>query len=179
MNIKSDKVYVFPSVRRAAKYPKSRLTSEQSYTGFVSKIVDNPSYVCSYDSTTGYITDTVPLRFVVGGYYFEISQPLTTLELSSKSDTQYAHIVILSTGSDDNSYKEIFGQDDNGKYTGLVIDENPTINVSDVVQNAAGQVLNLKLLEKSNTSWIIPRESLFKFNSSSFEISIIDGGEIE
>ena len=173
--INSDNITVFPSTRRAGSKPLSRLMSEQAWAGIVNKLIDLEGFVISDSST---ITDDTPLEFNLFGYYFRILNPVTSLGLGTTftSGSVYAHIeLVTSTASDNLQYEELFGQDDNGKYTGLVI--NNSLNYSPQHQ---GIVKTLKVAElSSSNSWVVPDDSKIRFSKDSLDLSVIDGGIIQ
>ena len=122
--IASENVTVFPSTRRAGSKPLARLMSEQALVGIVNKLINLEGFVISSSSE---IEESTPLEFNLYGYYFKISNPVTSLGLGTTftSGNIYAHIeLVTSTASDFIQYEELFGQDDSGKFTGLVIDNS-------------------------------------------------------
>lgn len=171
----SENIAVFPSTRRAGSKPLARLMSEQALAGIVNKLINLEGFVIS--DFTEY-EDTVPLEFNLYGYYFKISNPITSLGLGStfSSGAVYAHIeIVTSIASDMLEYEELFGQDDNGRYTGLVIDSSP-----DYVAQHGGFVKTLKLAELSNPNvWSVPEGSKVRFSKDSLDLSVIDGGVIQ
>ena len=173
--ITSENITVFPSTRRAGSKPLSRLMSEQALVGLVNKLIDLEGFVISDLET---ITDDSPLEFNLYGYYFSITNPATSLGLGTSytSGGVYAHIELVTATADDSlEYQELFGQDDGGKYTGLVIDNS--LNYSPQHQ---GVVKTLKIAElSSSNSWVVPENSKIRFSKDSLDLSVIDGGIIQ
>lgn len=173
--INSENVIVFPSTRRAGSKPLSRLMSEQALVGIVNRLIDQEGFVIS---DTDSITDDEPLEFNLYGYYFRIVNPLTSLGLGTTitSGSVYAHIeLVTSSSSDTLEYQELFGQDDNGNYTGLVVD-----NSLNYEPQHGGIVKTLKIAELSSQvgGWIVPGLSKIRFSKDSLDLSVIDGGII-
>lgn len=173
--ITSSNITVFPSTRRAGSKPLARLMSEQALVSLVNKLIDLEGFVISDFET---ITDDSPFEFNLYGYYFRIVNPVTSLGLGTTytSGSVYAHIeLITSTASDTLEYEELFGQDDNGQYTGLVIDNS--LNYS---PQHGGIVKTLKLAQLTDSnSWIVPPDSKIRFSKESLDLSVIDGGIIQ
>lgn len=172
--IVSENIAVFPSTRRAGSKPLTRLMSEQALVGIVNKLINLEGFVISSSSE---IEDTTPLEFNLYGYYFRILNPVTSLGLGTtfSSGSVYAHIeLVTSTASDSLQYEELFGQDDNGNYTGLVID-----NSEDYTAQHGGIVKTLRVAEFSNSTWVIPEASKIRFSKESLDLSVIDGGVIQ
>lgn len=171
--IASEKLTVFPSTRRAGSKPLARLMSEQALVSIVNKLINLDGFVISTSSS---ITDTNPLEFNLYGYYFKIVNPVTALGLGTtfSSGSVYAHIeVVTSTSSDSLQYEELFGQDDGGKFTGLVIDDSSTYTAQH-----GGIVKTLRIAQFSDSSWNIPESSKVRFSRDSLDLSVIDGGVI-
>lgn len=171
--IASEKLTVFPSTRRAGSKPLARLMSEQALVSIVNKLINLDGFVISSSSS---ITDSNPLEFNLYGYYFKIVNPITSLGLGTtfSSGSVYAHIeVVTSTSSDSLQYEELFGQDDGGKFTGLVIDDSPTYTAQH-----GGIVKTLRIAQFSNSSWSVPESSKVRFSRDSLDLSVIDGGII-
>lgn len=172
--IASEKISVFPAVRRAGSKPLARLMSEQALVGIVNKLINLEGFVISSS-----LSDDVPLEFNLYGYYFKIVNPVTSLGLGTTytSGSVYAHIeLVTSTAGDNLQYEELFGQDDNGNYTGLVIDSSP-----DYTPVNGGVVRTLRIAEFSSSAsgWQIPSESKIRFSKDSLDLSVIDGGIIQ
>lgn len=141
-------------------------------------------------------------EFVIMGYYFSIIVPGsgTDAEQANNSGlmyllnktgfrnftpgeehTLYARIFIDRT---DKNFPEVYGQDtDESEYRGIIFyqgDEAPPLP-----PDGAGMtdydyydliLVQYKMQENGNYSYVVPLDSLFKFNSKS--IANIDGGEI-
>ena len=111
------------------------------------------------------------------GILFKINNPVTSLGLGTtfSSGSVYAHIeLVTSTASDSLQYEELFGQDDSGKFTGLVIDNSQTYNAQH-----GGVVKTLRIAEFKNSTWSIPDASKIRFSKDSLDLSVIDGGIIQ
>lgn len=169
--IASSYVTVFPSAKRSLTQPQSRLVSEASLVSIVNKLVNSEGFIVSSESA---ITDANPLEFNIFGYYFKITSPYTALGLASLTTTDvYAHIEIVTTGTGENAYAELYGQDSSDMYTGLVIDQS-----SSYTPQQSGVVKSLKIAEYSSNAWQVPASSRLKFTNASIDITEIDGGII-
>ena len=172
--IVSENITVFPSTRRSGSKPLARLMSEQAVVGIVNKLINLEGFVISNSEE---LEDSVPLEFNLYGYYFKITNPVTSLGLGTtfSSGSVYAHIeLITSTAADSLQYEELFGQDDNGVFTGLVIDNTQTYNAQH-----GGIVKTLRIAEFNNSKWSIPESSKIRFSKDSLDLSVIDGGIIQ
>lgn len=173
--VNSDNITVFPATRRSGSKPLARLMSEQALVGIVNKLIDLEGFVISdYEE----IVESNSLEFNIYGYYFRITNPVTSLGIGTTftSGGIYAHIeLITSTASDNLQYEELFGQDDDSKYTGLVIDSSLNYTAQH-----GGIVKTLKIAELSpNNVWVIPESSKIRFSKDSLDLSVIDGGVIQ
>lgn len=173
--INSDKLTVFPATRRAGSKPLAKLMSEQALVGMVNKLIDLDGFVISDIES---ITDDTSLEFNLFGYYFNISDPATSIGLGTtyKSGSIYAHIeLVTATAEDSLVYEELWGQDDTAGYTGLVID-----NSANYTAKHSGVVKTLKLAQLDNDGiWKIPESSKIRFSKDSLDLSVIDGGLVE
>lgn len=167
-NIASDKITVFPSTRRSA-YPHSRLMSEANVVSIVNRFLDTDGFVI----TDAFNASSGSFEFNLHGYYFNIdSSTLNTIINNLSGDNVYAHIEVVSVGTAPNIFKELYGQDENNEFKGLVIDTSESYTA----QNS-GEVFTLKLFEKSDGNFVIPSSSKFKFLENSVDF-VVDGGLI-
>lgn len=173
--ITSNKINVFPATRRGGSKPLAKLMSEQALVGITNRLIDLEGFVIS---DTDVLTDDAPLEFNLFGYYFSIEDPVSSIGLGTTytSGSIYAHIELVSATADDGIvYHELWGQDDNNLYTGLVID-----NALEYTAQHSGVVKTLKLAQLDNDgNWKVPEESKIRFSKDSLDLSVIDGGVIE
>ena len=173
--IASDKINVFPATRRGGSKPLAKLMSEQALVGIINKLIDLDGFIISDVES---LTDDSPLEFNLFGYYFNIEDPVTSIGLGTTytSGSVYAHIeLVTATAEDDLVYEELWGQDDNNLYTGLVID-----GTAEYTAQHSGVIKTLKIAQLDNDgNWKIPEESKIRFSKDSLDLSVIDGGIIE
>lgn len=158
-------VKVFPSTRRTYNSAHSRQVTEANLVNMINKLIDKDGFV--YTKLVGnenpINTDFI---FNIHGYYFSVN--LSTLT-NGFSNNIYAQIEIdpgatsefdeLKYGDVDNSYKGI-----------SFIDTQPA---------STANKYSLHILTKnSNDNWIVPESSQMKFDKSSFNLDLIDGGVI-
>ena len=140
-NIASGNITVFPSAKRAngdATYVKeSRALSEQNLIGLVNQLLEVKSFVISNEWD-----DAKDFQFNIGGYLFTIKAGGYT----PSGDDVYAHISTTTT----DGYTELNGVESSGNYTGLTLDNT---------QSTSNDGLNLHILTKVDTSYVIPEES--------------------
>ncbi len=157
--MESSKVFVFPCVSRTdddttngniSRELRAKLMSEENITNILKSITDKKSYIIEYDSNTKL------LKFVLDGYYFEISD-------YSPSGNQYARIDYKSVSST-NEFQLIKG-DVSNNFDGLIISQEQP--VSDYLTLCMGGE--------------IPQSSYSKFKLSSVDgkLNAIDCGELK
>lgn len=173
--IKSEKLTVFPSARRSAKYPDARLMSEQAFTSIVNRCIEYDSFIIEYhENTQGNLTGK--FAFNIHGYYFStdfdsIKQYFPSV--AQAGDKIYASIEIIKSGN----YEEIWGQDVEPtpgaatEYQGLQI----TLNSMPAAQHG-GEMYHLLLLQFLDDKWQVYPDSLFRFTSKTVKFEL-DGGE--
>lgn len=163
-NIASDNISVYPSSRRGAQKPESRLLTESALVSIVNKLIDTDGFV---------ITRTLDLQqifeFNIHGYYFKVdpASSLTALFPDAEVDDVIYGIIKMVKLSE--NIVELDGQDEDGSYTGVQFSLTPTSDLDSY---------QLALLVKNNAGWSIVEDSKFKFAASSSQSSNVDGGEI-
>lgn len=173
-NLGSDKIFVFPAIQRTGTYENSaRNLTEKNIVGIINKILDNGgTFVISdtVESVTGKSFD-----FMIGGYYFSLSDSLLSPQgiLNSIATDEgqtdlYAKIQVSTTTG--TNYVEIQGVDnESSKYTGVdFLPSSPT--PSETVR-----VLHIATRATTSTPWTVPYQSLRKYDGS--RIDVIDGNE--
>lgn len=172
--INSNRIDVFPSVRRGVTQPSARLMSEQAFTSIVNRFVEYDSFIINYDKTTeGKINFQGPISFNIHGYYFKaaVANDLLSGKESATGDTLYAFIEVIKVGD----YYEIWGQDDEDVYQGLKL----TFDKAEIEPEHGGEVYFIPLFQRStdaSTDWDIVIKSLFRFTLNTVEFKI-DGKE--
>lgn len=173
--ITSNNIYTFPATRRGGSEPLAKLMSEQALVNITNRLIDVEGFVIS---DVDVLTDDEPLEFNLFGYYFGIDEPVSSIGLGTTytSGSIYAHIELVFAIADDGIvYGELWGQDDNNFYTGLVIDD-----ALEYTAQHSGFVKTLKLAQLDNEgNWKVPEESKIRFSKDSLDLSVIDGGVIE
>lgn len=176
INITSDNIAVYPSTRRGERNASSRLLTEQALVSIVNKLIDKYGFVITKE-----FNPTGLFEFNIYGYYFKVRQGnnITNLFPSAvENDKIYGIISIssLTAGSQnedvlDDIY-ELEGQDADGVYSGV------EFSLEDLAVND-DRKYSLPLLIRSNNSWVVYPDSLFKFDAASMTPIIdIDGGTI-
>lgn len=150
MSISSNQILaVFPCVSRytddANVNMKAKLMSEANITNIIKSITDSKSYIISHSISEGKGT----FEFILGGYYFEVTDVST-------SGNQYA---VLDVGVND----LLSGDDGKGYFKGLSIE---------TTQPSGKPFLQLV----SNNNVCTP--SYIKFTEDSLRINSIDCGEV-
>jgi len=166
--VNSDNIYVYPTARRGAYYPESRLLLESGLVGLVNKLIDREGFVISDQSLN-------PFEFNIFGYYFKISNLsyVTSLfDSVSDGDVIYGKITL-----DDMLWGtvELSGQDDSGKYQGIEfikVASGGTAPTSDETHKC----LALIQYDSANTQWVVVPSSKIKFDGSI--AGTIDGGTV-
>lgn len=159
--IQSSKIKVFPAAGRSTEYPEGYLTTEDNLNRVVNAIYasNNSSFVISSSFS-------VPFKFVIKGYYFEITD-LTGLD---NSGDLYATIYLLNTLPDGKyarlvspGYSTESSLDDSDEYfKGLTLTTSSTVDsVPDTTP------YTLQLLEGGS----IPETSKFRYKTS----EVLDG----
>lgn len=166
--ISSDKIFVFPSTRRSKEQQTSRLFTEATIVSFINKLIDKDGFVIPQDaSNPTAVNVNVPFEFNIHGYYFKVSKASDITGALSTASSIYANIEIDDTIT---NYEELSGQDNNSNYEGVEFSANdPTL----------GATYYLEILKKDGSDWLVPTESLVKFNKqSTSHNTLIDCGEI-
>lgn len=159
INLTSEQVVVFPSVKRAngnSTYNSSRQLSEDNLVKFITSICDKECFVINYTNSG---SGLYQFDVVLGGYYFHLNNVQTT-----SNQPLYASIKVNQSGSL-SGQPELDGQDDGTYYTGITFSDS-------VPSSSSGYSFTLCIFDGS----VVPDESLFKFVSKSVEN--IDDGEI-
>lgn len=153
----SNNIKIFPfGGNRSAYDPYGRVLNEYNLARLVKSIVDYPSYVIEYDSSSK------KLRFVINGYYCECELPQDT------NGPLYAGIN-MST-DETNNYAYVNGDDSNEVFTGLSLAHS---------KEELGNMPSLHLLDESNK---VPTSSFLKFenrSTGSGSYTLIDCGSSE
>lgn len=167
--LSSTNIVVFPTTRRTSAYStRARLMSEMSLTGLINQLTDNDSFVISQS-----YSQSSAFKFNIHGYYFEVSANALTSFVTAipASGTLYAHIELVDTAD---GYIELYGQDLDGAYTGLILN-----NTATYTPIGGGTAYNLALLSKdANSNVSIPSDSLIQFDMDRFNLDLVDGGEV-
>lgn len=161
--IESSKIKVFPAAGRSTEYPEGYLTTEDNLNRVVNAIYasNNSSFVIS--STA----DSEPFKFVIKGYYFEITD-LTGLDVSGDL---YATIYLLKT-LPDGSYVRLVSPDyltessldSTGDFKGVTFSTSKPVS-SDSVSDI--DTYTLQLLKGGS----VPETSKFRYKTS----EVLDG----
>ena len=165
----SKNVQVFPYGTDRITDPYGRVLNEQNIRRLVRSIVDNDSYVISYDY------ETHRLEFMLSGYYFNtnigniINDYYKNIEdIEDYIPNLYAHIdlcVVESKENPGNRYTYLNGGDDeNDKFTGVWFEQHATDPTSGIF---------LKLFDSNGG---IPKTSRHKFNELLYEVEVINCG---
>ena len=165
-NIASGNIVVFPATKRSEDYIRdSRLMSEQNLVGIINHLVDRDAFCITSNPTSG-----SPFEFNIHGYYFRVDD--LDYVTSGMNSSVYAYIDLANTNN--GNFKEISGQDEEESgtyyYTGVTFSETAPTEQTDR--------FSLQILKKVSDSWVVPSESLIKFNNSAVDFTEIDGGVI-
>lgn len=165
-NLLSSQIRVFPATRRTYSSAHSRQVTEANLVTMINKLIDKDGFVCTKlaggeDGTT---TDFI---FSIHGYYFSAKLGDITGLLPSATNI-YAQIEIDPGASPE--FDELKGLDSSNNYTG--------VSFSDSAPSAATNKYSLQILTKVSSNWLVPEASQMKFDKSSFNIDLIDGGVI-
>lgn len=146
----STNVTVFPSVKKGVK--ESYELSEKNIVGLINKILDNNSTFAISES----ISASSDFELMISGYYFKIPQSEVSAILTqfASSSNIYAHIALTS-----------------GDYVELTIDG---LQLSDSDPSVPASYLKIKIAEKVNGSWQVPRASILKYRGERLS-GVIDG----
>lgn len=150
MAYNSANVTVFPSVQKGV--PGSYELSEKNVVGLINKILDNNSTFAISES----ISSSSDFELMVYGYYFKIPQSEVSEILTqfASSSNIYAYIELTSGG-----YVELTS-------SGLQLSgSNPSVPAS---------YLKIKIAEKVDSAWVVPRESLLKYRGERIS-GVLDG----
>lgn len=174
--IASDKIEVFPSVKRANKQVSARLMSEESVSSIVNKFLDKSGFVITSADSFSYNN---PFEFNIHGYYFKVDSTRSIINaVNSNALKIYANIVLategnytLLQGQDDETVDPVSGEVTASEYQGV------QFSVGSPITSSSGTCYSLLILERASTSatFEVPAASWYKFNDSSVEIDV-DGG---
>ena len=162
--IRSADIEVFPiAKKRSNDAPGTRTFTERNISNLIRQLLsaDKDGYIISCDQIDNKNKNAkFNIEFNLYGYYFEIKNftPASTWE------SVYACIA-LNDG-------EIYGQDNNDKFEGLTISDNPsavTIKSNDISLD----IKYIKLLEKVDNSWRCASQNIGLI--SSLSVGGIDG----
>lgn len=161
--IDSNKIKIFPSVKRGIEYPSARITTEEAFTNIVNKLIDTEGFVI----TPTFMTDK-PFEMNINGYYIRVEKGQDILDkFTSGLDTAtkiYAGIIMETVG--DNI--ELKNQDFNGEYQGVEFNLNTPLTTWSY---------GIPILVKSSGVWYSDISSLVKFGNESLNL-VVDGGTI-
>lgn len=147
-NINSNNVFVFPSSERGTIHSDARIFYEKNTTNLINQLLGKDSFVINAE-----FSDSLPFRFNIKGYYFEITNGELLVSSAGTGATNiYAKIKIVTN----NNMPELQGTDEEEKYSGLDI-------VSSISNDEDDGFVYLQLLQKDNNSWKIPDESRIQF----------------
>lgn len=170
----SSNIFVFPTTKREQVSRSSRLLTEKNIVDIVNKLIDVESFVITRNYIYGVGSS---IDFNINGYYInvddfdEVIDSVVDGETITSNSSIWANILIYKTGD----YDELFGTDEDNKYSGVIFTFNNPLSSS----NAGAVVKKLKLIEFSSSSInsaTIPQNSLVKFTAD--RINPIDCGEI-
>lgn len=115
--IESSKIYAFPVGTRGSEYPLARLTTEQNLVNIIRSITDinstNRNGFVINDAGIVDMDSSLPVEFVVGGYYFRTIFSALPKHAVGDGNTLYACVNLTTTGSYPATYnQEMAAQDD-------------------------------------------------------------------
>lgn len=142
-------VTVFPSVQKGEK--ASYELSEKNIVGLINKILDNNSTFAISES----ISSGSDFELMIYGYYFKIPQSEVSNILSDYATASAIYAYIELTSGD---YVELSSD-------GLQLSSNPSVPAS---------YLKVKIAEKVDSAWVVPRDSLLKYRGERIS-GVIDG----
>lgn len=150
MAYNSANVTVFPSVQKGVK--GSYELSEKNIVGLINKILDNNSTFAISES----ISTSSDFELMIYGYYFKIpsSEVSAILTQFASSTNIYAYIALTS-----------------GDYVELT---SSGLQLSNSDPSVSPTYLKLKIAEKVNGTWQVPRASLLKYRGERIS-GVIDG----
>ena len=161
--VASEDVVVFPLSKSRLNdgtidMDRTRLLTEKSVSNIINQLIDTNGFVISKEDSA---TKKVTVEFNLMGYYFRVTLDfgLNEIKEALNGTEVYANIYI-------DGYQEIQGQDNEGKYEGLILSKSPIYSAS------------LLILERTSTNsdkWEIPTSSRRRFDLSSLGINGIDG----
>lgn len=176
--LSSDDVSVFPSTRRGAKKPESRVTQESTFVDIINRICDGDgTFVITkpvLEGDTLTLNDELPFEFVIFGYYFKVEKlrNITNQFLDASDNAIYAYIELDQfTGN-----RELKGKEepiaDGFVYTGVKFSN--TIPIGENIKY-------MKLFDKEETggaSWktAFLQKNYQKITTDSLKLDI-DGGK--
>lgn len=181
-NVKSGEMYTFPSSMREKFDVYSRFTTERNLVNMVNSLVDVEGYV--HTVGTG---NNPSIDFILGGYYFstDIKSIMDAFQ-STPTEVVYAYAIVgysasASIGGNIRDSRLVgwingalssavdTGSDNTSDFIGVgFADSEADIPVEGTDVDDSFRVYSLKLLVKSNNTWVVPDESLRKFEVLSY-----------
>ena len=178
--LKSTQVAVFPSARRGqnSAYMDARLTTVAALARIINSLIDKDSFIIK-DAQNN-------LEFNIYGYYFKVDRralidlvnsdvtisdiyACIQLENMSATNVPYTRYEILGTDVDSTLNDEVVTI-----YNGLQIYLlESKESIEDIMLDG---MHSIHLLTKLNENWVVPEESIFKFEKSSLDFDV-DCGE--
>lgn len=148
--LQSSDVQVFPfgTTRDTDRY--SRILNEQTIVRLVRSIVDNDSYVISFDPSSRVV------EFLLSGYYFKCK--LSEAIYSDSTKALYAGLKLTSIDDDNGHIEYLRGADEavSNKFTGVEFSHLPFDS-------------DYKCLQILDAGHQVPYKSYLKFNADSVE----------
>ena len=196
--LNSKNISVFPTTDRPEYDPLGRLTTEYNLTSLLNTLLGVDGFVITdpgnaENASNGnerlenaIPTGKVKFQFNIKGYIFTIHDLSSLIGPQcpfENKDTIYAYIDIKSdynnTNTSDNPNKTLFQRLSGGNDTSEGY-KNVTFSDSDPSSDSSlSNYYSLKILEKHNGNWYIPKESKIKFLTTTTgnrrDISIDDG----
>lgn len=188
MNIKSDKIRVYPTSKRSDEHDRQgRINTEKNLINIINRLTGQKSFIID-GLTINNSTDKITAgQCNIGGYLIEITDDIDISGFNGSKNTLYFKITKTTT----DGFEELVGIDDEGtgNYTGLEVKQDNNIIITDTILpiakyingdwvaiETADLVYNINQIQvDENTLGSTKDQSLENFLQNDF---IIDAGEL-